>query len=56
MKKTYMIPTLKVVKIQPSHFIATSQNADMNGPEITEQGGFGARRSRFSTWEDDWEE
>lgn len=56
MKKTYMIPTLKVIKIQPSHFIATSQNADMNGDPITDPDDFGARRSRFSTWEDDWEE
>ncbi len=55
MKKTYMIPTLQVVKIQPAQFIATSQTAGMGGPNITDQNGFGARGAGFSD-SDDWED
>ena len=55
MKKTYMIPTLQVVKIQPAQFIATSETASMKGTPITESSGFGARGASFSD-NDDWEE
>jgi len=57
MKKTYMIPTLQVVKIQPAQFIAASLNASMKGSAIENSNDFGARSSRFSRWEeDDFEE
>ena len=58
MKRTYMIPTLQVVKIQPAQFIATSLNASMEGKSINNSNDFGARSSRFSRWEEDeeWEE
>ena len=55
MKKTYMIPTMKVVKIQPAQFIANSlpTSEDSADPEL----GMSARSSRFSRWEeDDYEE
>ena len=52
MKKTYLIPTLKVVKIQPVQFIATSidKGGSYNGGTIQ------SRQSSFSSWEDDNEE
>lgn len=52
MKKTYIIPTLQVVKIQPAQFIATSipmEGKDAVGPGM-------ARRARFSDWDEDWDE
>ena len=52
MKKTYMIPTMKVVKIQPAHILAGSDLYTKTG-NATE---WGARRARFSDWEEDWEE
>ena len=53
MKKTYMIPTMKVVKIQPAQFIAASLPAseEYANPEL----GMSARRSRFSAWEEEEE-
>ena len=52
MKKTYLIPTLQVVKIQPAQFIAMSYG----GTTDATSGNLG-RRSRFSRWEeDDFEE
>lgn len=56
MKKTYMIPTLKVVKVQPAQFIAASQPGLMDSKTEYTSGNLG-RRSRFSRWEeDDFEE
>ena len=52
MKKTYMIPTMKVVKIQPAQFIAMSYGGTTNATS----GNLG-RRARFSNWEEEeWEE
>ena len=44
-----MIPTLKVVKIQPAQFIATSDfgEGEKDGSQAA------ARRSRFSGWEEE---
>ena len=49
MKKTYMIPTLQVVKIQPAQFIATSDFGEgtKNGSEAA------GRSARFSNWEEE---
>ena len=55
MKKTYMIPTLQVVKIQPAQFIAASLNASMEGNSINNSNDFGARRARFSDWDEEEE-
>ena len=56
MKKTYMIPTLKVVKVQPAQFIAASQPGLMDSKTEYTSGNLG-RRGRFSRWEeDDFEE
>ena len=53
MKKTYMIPTLQVVKIQPAQFIANSMLVDPTKEVSTQMG----RRARFSNWEEEeWEE
>lgn len=53
MKKTYMIPTMKVVEIKPAQFIA---NSLPTSDESADPGlGMSARRSRFSD-SDDWEE
>ena len=50
-----MIPTLKVVKIQPAQFIAASLNASMQGESISNSNGFGAREARFSDWDEEEE-
>ncbi len=52
MKKTYMIPTLQVVKIQPAQFIAAS--VEMYGKDA-EGAGMG-RQAGFSADNDDWGE
>ena len=52
MKKTYMIPTMKVVTIQSAQILAGSEigkGGDYNG------GAPQARRGRFSTWEEEEE-
>ena len=51
MKKTYMIPTLQVVKIQPSRILAGS-------PELTGTYGGGQILSRDASFSDsdDWED
>ena len=51
MKKTYMIPTLQVVKIQPAQFIAASPNPGFDPEDTT--GEMETRRGRFSRWEED---
>ena len=56
MKKTYNIPTLTVVKIQPARILAGSEQAGMNGAPITDPSGFGTRRGRFSGWDEDFDD
>ena len=51
MKKTYMIPTIQVVEVKPAQFIANSPNPGFDPKEET--GTMDARRSRFSTWEEE---
>ena len=51
MKKTYMIPTLQVVKIQTTQILAGSEL----GKGVYEGGGVGARGAGFSD-SDDWDE
>ena len=53
MKKTYMIPTLQVVKIQPAQFIANSQVGV--GDEYSSGKPVLSRQGRFSD-NDDWGE
>ena len=50
MKKIYIIPTLNVVKIQPTSLLNESMGmkGDLNG-DVT----VGARRARFSEWEEE---
>jgi len=56
MKKTYMIPTLKVVKVQPAQLM-TDSTMNVKGNYDSETISIGARQSRFSRWEeDDFEE
>ena len=52
MKKTYMTPTLQVVKIQPAQFIANSIPVDPTTETSTQMG----RQARFSDWDEDWDE
>jgi hypothetical protein len=47
MKKTYMIPTLQVVKIQTTNLL---QTVSMYGKDA--EGTGMARRGRFSDWEE----
>ena len=47
MKKTYMIPTLKVVKIQPNHLLISA-----SGETDAQEGNLG-RRARFSDWDEE---
>ena len=49
MKKTYMIPTLQVVKIKTNQLMITASfgNDQKDGSEAA------ARRGRFSRWEED---
>ena len=51
MKKTYMIPTIKVVKVQTACILAGSPNPGFDPNSTTET--MGGRRSRFSTWEEE---
>ena len=51
MKKTYCNPTLKVVKIQPAQFIATSDFG-----EGKKDGSQAAARGAGFSADDDWEE
>ena len=52
MKKTYMIPTLKVVEIKPAQILAGSEIGKGDGYS---GGPVGARRARFSEWDEDEE-
>ena len=49
MKKTYMIPTLQVVKIQTTQFIAASPNFNPTSTTNT----MGARGAGFSDWDEE---
>ena len=53
MKKTYMIPTIQVVEVKPAQFIANSPNPGIDPDQST--GTMDARRSRFSTWDEEEE-
>ena len=53
MKKTYMIPTLQVVKIQTTQFIAASPTPNIDPTSTTST--MGARGAGFSD-SDDWED
>ena len=48
MKKTYMIPTLQVVKIQPAQFIANSMLVDPGTSVNTQMG----REAMFSDFDE----
>ena len=50
MKKTYMMPTLQVVKIQPNHLLIQASGTT---DEIS--GNLG-RRGRFSGWDEDFDD
>ena len=52
MKKTYIIPTLQVVKIQPAQFIANSMLVDPTKEVSTQMG----RQACFSDWDEDFDE
>jgi len=54
MKKTYMIPTLKVVEIKPAQFIAASQPGLMGSKTESTSGNLG-REARFSDWDEEEE-
>ena len=50
MKKTYIIPTLNVVKIKPMQLLTTNsipEGNEYNGETVL------SRRGRFSTWEEE---
>ena len=49
MKKTYMIPTLKVVKIQPNQLMIPASGY------TNETSGNLGRQGRFSDWDEDEE-
>jgi hypothetical protein len=51
MKKTYIIPTLEIVKIQSVRILAGSPNPLIYPTKETT--GMETRRSRFSTWEEE---
>lgn len=54
MKKTYMTPTLQVVKIQVANLLQTISGGFGIG---TQSGGSAAtRRARFSDFDDEWDE
>ena len=54
MKKTYINPTLTVVKVQPAQVIATS-SIEMYGKDA-EGVGMGRQAKFYDDWEEDWEE
>lgn len=51
MKKTYMIPTIKVVEVKPAQFIAASLPTSEQSADL--ELGMSTRRSRFSGWEEE---
>ena len=50
MKKTYINPTLKVVKINLQHVMIVTSDTPATNNEVL------GRRARFSNWEDEEEE
>ncbi len=62
MKKTYMIPTMKVVEIKPANILAGSVNGTSGAEGLGKGDSWGtgtanSRQGRFSSWEeDDFEE
>ena len=56
MKKTYKNPTLTVEKIQPTNLLQAISGALDRSRSIESTEGFGARGSRFSDWDDDFDE
>ena len=52
MKKTYNIPTLTVVNIQPAQFIANSENVQV-GSAYTKGGKVLGRQSSFSGYDEE---
>jgi len=55
MKKTYMIPTLQVVKIQPTQILAGSEKIGLGG-SYNGSSTIEARGAGFSDSDDDWED
>lgn len=55
MKKTYIIPTLNVVEIQPTRILDGSETVPMQGNYDSEKVTIGARRAHFSDWDEDFE-
>ena len=54
MKKTYIIPTLQVVKIQTANLLQAISGGFGEGPK---PGSVAAgREARFSDWDEDWDE
>ena len=53
MKKTYIIPTLNVVEIQPTRILAGSETVLMQGDYDEKTVTVGARRAHFSDWEEE---
>ena len=51
MKKTYMIPTMQVVKIQAAHILAGS-DPKVKGSTNATSGNLG-RGNRFSDWDEE---
>lgn len=51
-----MIPTLKVVEIKSAQILAGSvgdQNLNRSGEQVSDPNYVGARRARFSEWEEE---
>ena len=53
MKKTYMIPTMKVVNIKVQKILAGSYTENTGSASEMDSGSFGARRARFSDWDEE---
>ena len=54
MKKTYLNPTLTVVKVQPARILTGSEQGQLDSEQtITERSGFGARKGSFSGWNEE---
>lgn len=53
MKKTYIIPTLNVVKVKPMQLLTV--NSIPEGDAYQTDDVVLSRRSRFSKWEDDFD-
>ena len=54
MKKTYNSPTTKIVVIKTQSILSASEKTyNINGVPEMGSGTFGARRYRYSAWDDD---